>query len=170
MHRRRLLKVGLAAGAALTVASGAAWWLVDHPARRDGRFQPLARSFFWAVGAAVLAGSLPPAQDAQNQALQTWLYRLETTVAGMPAAVQKELDELVLILTSPPGRWGLTNLQEPWESATPAQVQAALQGLRLSTLALRQQIFHALRDLSNAAYFSAPQTWSALGYPGPLKV
>ncbi len=170
MHRRRLLKVGFAASAVLTFAGGAVWWVVDHPARRDGRFQLAACNVLLAVGAAVLAGSLPEAESARKQALQSWLERLETTVAGMPAAVQKELDELMLILTSPPGRWGLAGLQQPWESASPQQVQAALQSLRLSTLALRQQVFHALRDLSNAAYFSAPQSWPALGYPGPLKV
>lgn len=164
------MKVGLFAGALLTAAGGAAWWLANTQARSGDRFQPAARNFMLAVGSAVLAGSLPEAESARDQALQAWLERLETTVAGMPAAVQNELDELVLILLSPPGRVGLAGLRQPWEVATTAQVQEALQGLRLSTLATRQQIFHALRDLSNAAYFAAPQSWAALGYPGPLKV
>ena len=164
------MKVGLLSGALLTAAGGAAWWLVNTQARSGGRFQPAARGFFLAIGSAVLAGSLPEAHSARSLALQAWLDRLETAVAGMPAAVQNELDEMVLILLSPPGRWGLAGLQPPWESATTEQVQEALQGLRQSTLAVRQQIFHALRDLSNAAYFAAPQSWAALGYPGPLRV
>lgn len=45
-----------------------------------------------------------------------------------------------------------------------------MQGLQLSTLSLRQQVFQALRDLSNAAYFAGPESWTAVGYPGPLKV
>ena len=117
-----------------------------------------------------MAGSLPEPLSHRDQALQAWLQRLEATVARMPAAVQAELDEMVLMLLSSPGRLGLAGLRPPWNSASTAQVQEALQGSRMSTLNVRQQIFHALRDLSNAAYFAAPQSWAALGYPGPLKV
>lgn len=170
MHRRQLLKVGLFAGALLTVAGGAAWWLVNTQARSGDRFQPATRNLFLVVGSVVLAGSLPEAESARHQALQAWLAGLEITVAGMPFAVQNELDEMVLILLNPLGRVGLAGLRQPWESATTAQVQEAMQGLRLSTVAVRQQIFHALRDLCNAAYFAAPLSWAALGYPGPLKV
>ena len=42
--------------------------------------------------------------------------------------------------------------------------------MRLSTLALRQQAFHAMRDLINAAWFADPSTWAAIGYPGPRAV
>jgi hypothetical protein len=46
-------------------------------------------------------------------------------------------------------------------------VQSALQAMRSSRLELRQQAYHALRDLTNAAYFADAATWAALGYPGP---
>jgi hypothetical protein len=49
-------------------------------------------------------------------------------------------------------------------------VQEALQGMRLSGLALRQQAYAALHDITGAAYFSAPDTWHQLGYPGPLAI
>ncbi len=54
-------------------------------------------------------------------------------------------------------------------SGEPAAVTEALQSMRQSSLALRQQAFHALRDITNAAYFAHASTWSAIGYPGPLK-
>ena len=47
------------------------------------------------------------------------------------------------------------------------QATAALQGMRESSLALRQQAFHALRDISNGSYFADSSTWRAIGYPGP---
>jgi hypothetical protein len=37
-------------------------------------------------------------------------------------------------------------------------------------MALRQQVFHALRDLTNAAYFADASTWAAIGYPGQQAV
>ena len=51
-----------------------------------------------------------------------------------------------------------------------AQVQVMLQRLRVSGLPLRQQTFHALRDVTNAAYFADAATWSVMGYPGPRSV
>lgn len=170
MQRRRLLKVGLASGALLTLAGGVAWWTATEPGRERGRFQPATRSLFLGIGSAVLAGVLPETPSTREPALLAWLDRLETTVAGMPAAVQRELDEMVTILLSAPGRFALTGLRSSWKEATPTQIQVALQGLRSSTWSVRQQIFHALRDLSNAAYFAAPESWAVLGYPGPLKV
>lgn len=170
MQRRGLLKLGLGAGALLTVAAGAAWWTAHTSARQADRFQPAARAFLLAIGSAVLLGVLPENPDDKKQALLIWIDRLETTVAGMPATVQQEFDDLVLILLSAPGRLALTGLRSQWEDASPAQLHDTLQGLRFSIWSLRQQIFHALRDLSNAAYFAAPQSWVVLGYPGPFKV
>ena len=46
-------------------------------------------------------------------------------------------------------------------------LQQALQDMRTSGLAMRQQIYHALRDLTNAAYYADPKAWPMLGYPGP---
>jgi hypothetical protein len=170
MERRRLLKVGAATAAALTLAAGASWWLTDAPRSAQGRFSAAAQQLFLAVGGSVLEGLLPTAESIRAEALQGWLGRLEATVAGLPPGVQAELDQLALLLTSAPGRLALTGLRTPWAQATPVQLTAALQGLQQSRLPLKQQLFHALRDLSNAAYFSAPQTWASLGYPGPLKV
>jgi hypothetical protein len=45
-----------------------------------------------------------------------------------------------------------------------------LQGLRTSSLSLRQQVYHALRDLTNAAWFADAAAWSAIGYPGQRAV
>lgn len=170
MQRRGLLKLGLGAGAALAGAAGAVGWFASFRARQEEQFEPELRILLMAVGGAVLAGLLPDEPHTKDLALRSWLTRLETTVAGMPPVVQNELDDLLLILATSPGRLALAGLRQPWHAASTQQVQAALQGLRMSSLAIRQQIFHALRDLSNAAYFAAPESWAAIGYPGPLKV
>ena len=51
-----------------------------------------------------------------------------------------------------------------------ADVQRSLQDMRTSSLALRQQSYHALRDLTNAAFYADPSAWPLLGYSGPREV
>ena len=68
------------------------------------------------------------------------------------------------------GRRLLASLDVPWPKADLSRIQAALQSMRTSPLALKQQAYHALHDITGAAYFSDPSTWAVLGYPGPVAV
>lgn len=165
MQRRTLLTVGIVTGALLAVAGGTVALL--SPGRRDGKLTEAGRTMFAAVARAVLGPLLPQGATVQAQMLQAHLDRVQATIGGMPPAMQAELDELVTIVSSAPGRLALVGLGANWAIATDAQVTAALQGMRASTLALRQQAFHALRDITNASYFADPATWAAIGYPGP---
>jgi hypothetical protein len=168
MRRRTLLTVGAAAGVILVVAGGSAIWL--HPARRDARFTEAGRSIFAALAPAILSTLWPSDAREQAHATEAFLQRLEGTVDGLTPPLQAEVDELLSMLGSPAGRLILTGLRNPWAEASPAEVVAALQGLQVSPWRLRQQIFHALRDLTNAAYFASPATWSVIGYPGPRAI
>ena len=64
----------------------------------------------------------------------------------------------------------LAGLNEDWDRASVADIQRALQSMRTSALDLRQQAYHALRDLTNAAFYSNPDAWPLLGYPGPNSI
>lgn len=165
MQRRTLLKLGLGASLALAAAGGAVVLL--RPALQHGRLRPATRAVMHAVAQAVLDGVLPAKPDANRAALDAHLLRLEAAIAAFPAPTQAELSQLLALLASAPGRIALAGLSPDWPEADVPQVQAALQGMRLSSLALKQQAYHALRDLINAAYFSDPSAWSHLGYPGP---
>jgi hypothetical protein len=167
MQKRTLLKVGLAAGALFAIAGGTLALL--QPARREGRFGDPAQAMLAAVARAVL-GELLPQGAAQAAALQGLVKRLEETVASMPPAMQGEVDELFTIAASAPGRVGLIGLGTAWQEASIGQVTDALQALRFSSLAMRQQAYHALRDLTNAAWFADASSWAMVGYPGPRPV
>jgi hypothetical protein len=168
MKRRQLLALGGATAAVLAAAGSAAiWW---RPARLNGHLQPDTQVMLSCIAEAVLDGILPVEPAQRAAAVQQHLLRVEATVAGMPPAMQAEVDQLFTLLLAAPGRSLLFGLSTPWAQATPAALQQALQGLRASRLALRQQVFHALRDLTNAAYFADASTWAALGYPGPRVV
>jgi hypothetical protein len=95
---------------------------------------------------------------------------VEAAIDGLPPALQGEVDELLTIAGSAPGRLALVGLRAGWAEASVAEVQAALASMRDSSLALRQQAFHALRDLTSASYFSDAGPWAAIGYPGPRPV
>jgi hypothetical protein len=168
MQRRTLLKVGLAGGALLALAGGTLTLL--QPGRVNGRLGDNARTMFSAVARAVLDSLLPTEPGAAQSAIDGLLKRLEDTVAGLPPPLQAEVDEMLTIVASTPGRVALVGLSTAWGQASNAQVVQALQGLRESGLALRQQVFHALRDLSNAAYFADSGTWALVGYPGQRPV
>lgn len=168
MQRRTLLKLGIGAAAVLAVAGGGVALL--QPGLRGGRMSVAAREVMRAVADAVLDGVLPTDPTSRQQALQSHLERLDVAIGAFPAATRGEISQLLALLASAPGRVALAGLHAPWPQAGIAAVQQSLQSLRLSSLSLRQQTYHALRDLTNAAYFSDPSAWKHLGYPGPTDI
>ena len=165
MQRRSLLKLGIGTAALLAVAGGGLALL--RPGIDKGRLAPAGREVFTAVARAVLEGALPMDVSARTVALQGQLERLDDTIAGFPLATQAELSQLLALLGSTAGRVGLAGLRTDWPDANVAELQQALQDMRTSSIALRQQAYHALRDLTNAAYFADASAWATMGYSGP---
>jgi hypothetical protein len=168
MQRRTLLRVGVATGALLALAGGGL--ALIEPARKEGRFTEPARQFYAAVARAVLGTWLPFEAAARAQALSAQVQRIEDAIAGMPPAVQAEVDELSMIGASAPGRIALLGMSKRWPEASDAELVAMMQSLRDSSLALRQQVFQALRELTLAAWLAEPRHWAAVGYAGQLPV
>jgi hypothetical protein len=165
MQRRTLLKLGLGAAAVLAVAGGGI--ALMRPGLVDGRMTPGAKAVFRGVARGVLDGTLPKDPATRETALDAHLRRLDDTLFAFAKPTQEELSQLLALLASTPGRVGIAGLHSDWPDASSADIQQALQGMRTSSLALRQQTYHALRDLTNAAYYADPQIWTLLGYPGP---
>jgi hypothetical protein len=167
MQRRKLLQIG--AVASLTLAAVGSGLVLMRPRPPAATLSADSRALFTAVAQAVLDGVLP-AGAAQAAALDAHLERVQATIGGFAPEVQKELAQLLGILSTAPGRRLLAGLSSPWSEAGIDEVQQSLQGMRLSSLAVRQQIYHALRDITNGAYFSDPAAWPAIGYPGPRDI
>jgi hypothetical protein len=166
MQRRTLLKLGAASAVLLTVVGGTA--ALIQPGLDSGTLTPAGREVFRAIGLGVLDKSLPDEPQARDTALAALLDRVDVLVGALAPHAQAELSQLLSILASGAGRRALAGLRTPWASASPADVQAAMQGMRFSSLAVRQQAYAALHDITASAYFSEPITWLMLGYPGPL--
>lgn len=168
MKRRTLLKLGAASAALLALGGGAA--ALWQPGLRSGKLSEAGREVFRGVGRAVLQASLPPGDVARQLALDGLLERIDALTLALPPHAQDELSQLLSLLASVPGRHLLGGLNQPWSLASEADIQQALQGMRLSTLTLRQQAYAALHDIAAAAYFTDVSTWPQLGYPGPLVI
>lgn len=168
MRRRTLLKLGLGSTAVLMLAGGVVALL--QPGLRGGALSPVGREVFAAVGRAVLDKSLPSAEGPRQIALDGLLSRIDVLVQALPPHAQDELSQLLSLLGSTAGRRTLAGLGPAWTEASVAEIQQALQAMRLSALALRQQAYAALHDIATGAYFADAATWPMLGYPGPLKI
>jgi len=168
MQRRSWMKLG--AGAAILLALGGGAVALIEPGLRAGRLSAGGRLVFGHVARAFLEGVLPADPVQQRAALAAFLQRVDVLVGALPPHARQELSQLLALLATSPGRRGLAGLEADWPAATIAQLQAALQSMRTSSLALRQQAYHALHDITGAAYFSDASTWAVLGYPGPVPV
>jgi hypothetical protein len=168
MQRRSWLKLGAASTVLLAIGGGSVALL--QPAWSDAKLAPAAREVFHAAARGLLDGTLPPQGPERAHALDALNERIEALIAGLPPHAQGELSQLLALLASAPGRRLFAGLAAPWPDASEAQIQQALQDMRVSPLALKQQAYQALHDIVSGAYFSEPATWAAMGYPGPRAI
>lgn len=168
LQRRTFLKLGIASAVVLAVAGGAV--ALIKPGLVDGKLSPSARLVYTRVAQAMLAGTLPRDAQAQQKAMDALLDRADAFFAGLPNHVQAELSELLGLLATAAGRRGLMGLSASWEDATVPETAAAMQGMRVSSMSLKQQAYLGLHDIVCAPYFSGEESWALLGYPGPLAV
>ncbi len=168
MKRRSLLKLGLGGAVLLGVVGGGMALL--KPGLVDGHMSASARELMRAVGLSVMDGLWPAPGPAREAAVQAHLDRVDANIGGYPAAVRAELSQLFALLGSSGGRLALIGMSQDWPQASAAEIQKTMNELRLSSLDLRQQIYHALRDLNTIAFFTAPEHWASTGYPGPREI
>ena len=169
MQRRTLLKLGLTSAVVLLGAGGMAT-LWQPGLQTDASLSAGSREVFSAIGLGILEKSLPQKEAERQVALDGLLNRIEILVQALPPHTQAELSQLLSVFASAPGRRTVAGLSAPWPQASIADVQRALQSMRLSPLALRQQAYGALHDIVMGGYFADAATWPLLGYPGPLKI
>ncbi|WP_332877564.1 hypothetical protein [Massilia sp. S19_KUP03_FR1] len=166
--RRAFLKVGM--GAALVLALGGGIYRATQPtpARAplprfvlDGE----ARAALQAIVPAMLAGALAPG-PAYATDVDGVIARVHAAILSLPLASQKEVQDLFGLLALAPARRLLTGIASPWGQAAPAAVQAFLQDWRVSQFGMLRAGYGALQNLVMAAWYAAPASWAAIGYPG----
>lgn len=162
LNRRQFIRTGLAGSALLAFAG----WLnaAGQRALNDAERDMLA-----AVVNALLDGALPGDSGQRRRLVALTVDGIAVEVAGFSLATQKEIGELFGLLVAAPGRWLLAGVGKAWREASVTDVSEFLQAWRTSRLDLLQGAYAALHDLTFGAWYARPETWEAIGYPGPPK-
>ena len=168
MNRRQFIKSGLIGSAVL--AAGGAWVVWRDTRDADAAGRDRVALIVGAVAPVLLAGMLPIDPLQQSAALMRVVSGVKEVIAGFPAAITSEIDELFRLLDIGIARRLLTGVSSEWAHADPVDVRAFLERWRTSRIALLQTGYFALHDIVLGAWYADPSTWDALGYPGPPNV
>ena len=120
-----------------------------------------------ALAGAVLKGALPDDPAGRAIAINEVVEAFDRTVAGLSPAVQKEVEELLSLLTFSLTRRFVAGVSKPWNEATEADVSDFLHAWRHSRFALLQQGYQALARVIVACWYGNPLSWGTIGYGGP---
>ena len=120
-----------------------------------------------ALAAAVLKGALPDEATARVIAINEVVEAFDRTVAGLSPAVQKEVEELLSLLTFSITRRLVAGVSKPWDEATEDDVSNFLNRWRQSRFSLLQQGYQALARVIVACWYGNPLSWGKIGYGGP---
>ncbi len=162
ISRRKFLKTGLTGALLLNVAA------CNRPSQNGGRSAVLK-----ALIPVILAGALPvdPADPAKLEALITrTIIGVDKAISGLSLATQKEIGELFDLLAFAPTRMLAAGIWSSWELAKPEEIGKFLESWRHSRFDLLKSGYAALHDLIFGAWYAHPDTWVAIGYPGPPMV
>ena len=154
----------------MVLAVGGGAIALMKPGLVDGKLSPAARAVMAKVGQAMLVGTLPSEPNALQASTDALLLRIDALLSGLPTFAIAELDQLLGLLISAPGRRFLVGLSSSWDAATTTEVGAALQSMRASGTELRIQAYQGLHDIVCVPYFSGEESWAVLAYPGPYAV
>jgi hypothetical protein len=172
--RRRFLKRGLLGGALLLLGGALPIALRSTLSRgKPKRALKLLSEDEHAVFAAVAARLVPgdgagpgwPTADALDCA-----GKVDALMATVHPAVGSDFRQLLHLFES--GLFGLVSSgsPRPFTRCSPAAQDARLEAWHRSRLALLRSGYQALRRLAHATYFSSPEVYALIGYPGPPEV
>jgi hypothetical protein len=173
--RRSFLKRGILGGALLLVGGALPIALrsgVDavRPRRPLRLFTPHEHAVFAAVAARIVPGDDARGSGWPSAEALDCAGKADQLMARVHPAVGAELRQLLHLFEN--GLGGLlTNLRPtPFTRLSPADQDARLDAWRRSRVALLRSGYQALKRLAQATYYSSPEVYARVGYPGPPDV
>jgi hypothetical protein len=118
-----------------------------------------------AISRVMLQGALPD----NGPTLDAAVRGVEVAVAGLPPAVQSEVQQLFGLLELPLTRRVVAGVG-PWERASDSEIAAFLERWRTSNVLLLRSGYAALHQLVMAGWYGNDEAWKRIGYPGPPHV
>jgi hypothetical protein len=166
--RRSFLKWGLAGGALLALGGGT--WLATRRTRPAPGVAGALTALTPEEATVLLALSerLVPPRPGFPAPLDLDLpRRLDSVVASLGEEGREEFKQLVHLLENALAGFLLDGQLRTFTDASAEQQDARIRAWQTSRYTLRRTGYKALKKLVYAAYYGAPATWGALGYPGP---
>ncbi len=170
VSRRGFLKKGLLGGAIL--AGGGTVALLAAPGKRtqhaNGKLAALSPYEYAIFGAA--AARLAPGDGAADwptaEALHT-ADRLDALLAELHPGAIRDFKRLLHVFESALTGLTATGTLLPFTRCTPAQQDRRLEAWRHGRVELFRSGYQAMKRLAHALYYSSPQSYERVGYPGP---
>jgi hypothetical protein len=174
VDRRRFLKRGLFGGA-LLLCAGALPFAFRTTRRGNGPRGPLRLlsadeyAVLAAVAARIVPGDGADARWPRAEALDC-AGKIDALMATVHPDVGNDFRRLLRLCES--GFIGtlLAASPRPFTRASTAEQDARLEAWRRSRLALLRSGYQALKRLADAVYYSSPEIYPLIGYPGPPSV
>lgn len=124
-----------------------------------------------AVAPSMLEGAFPEhGSPGYEEAVRKVVARVDATISGLTPSMQDEVGELFSVLNFPPTRMFVAGVWKPWTEAGRAEITSFLESWQKSRFQLLRSGYDALHELITAAWYSNPETWASIGYPGPPDV
>jgi hypothetical protein len=172
--RRGLLKKGLLGGALLLVGGALPIGLRGSrlgpaPKAPLALLSPEEHAVFAAVAARVVPGDGAPPAWPSAETLDC-AGKADALLARVHPAMGKEFKQLLRLFEN--GLTGLlsTGRPTPFTRLSAAEQDARLEAWRRSRIALFRTGYQAMARLAHATYYSSPEVYPLLGYPGPPEV
>jgi hypothetical protein len=171
LDRRRFLRRGLFGGA-LLVFAGSLPFVFRTTRRGSAPRAPLRllsadeHAVLAAVAARIVPGDGADARWPRAEALDC-AGKVDALMATTHPDVGRDFRRLLRLTES--GFVGLlaAGSPRPFSRAEPAEQDARLEAWRRSRFALLRSGYQALKRLCHAAYYSSPEVYELIGYPGP---
>lgn len=166
LNRRRFLQVGL--GSAVLLGGTVLITQDRTPAAPQHRaLSGPAANMIRALTPVLLDGTLPKDGPARQEAIQEVVDAFDRALAGLSPAVQKELQQLLTLLTFAPTRALVGGVWRNWSSASPEDVKGFLESWRTSRVDLLRAGYQALKQVMQAGWYGNARSWEAIGYSLP---
>ncbi|HEU4385964.1 MAG TPA: gluconate 2-dehydrogenase subunit 3 family protein [Anaeromyxobacteraceae bacterium] len=165
--RRDFLRKGLVGG--LLLAAGGGVFLATRRTRAASGLGPLQiLSPEEATVVLAVANRLVPERVGFPRPLDVGVPgKVDALLAGLHPGAQKEFRRLVNLFEGAVAGFLFEGQARQFTACSPWEQEDRLRGWAQSRVTLRRSGFRALKKLVYAAYYGSPQTWPAIGYPGP---
>ena len=172
--RRTLLKRGLVGGGLLALAGTLPFaFRTTALGRRPRRELRLLSLEEYAVLAAVAARMVPGDGAGPNWPTAESIDcagKIDALIATVHPDAGGEFRRLLRLFESSFLGTFTAGSPRPFTRAAPAEQDARIEAWRRSRLSLLRSGYQAMKRLAHAAYYSSPEVYARIGYPGPPEV